>query len=79
MPGECVFLPLTRGMIACVFRLQPVGIVTGYDAVQSGNETALQEAVYAQPVAAGIDAGLPAFEVYTSGRCAVQADMTCIL
>jgi hypothetical protein len=39
--------------------------VTGFTAVPTGNLTALQQAVYVNPVAAGIDGA--AIETYTSG------------
>jgi len=43
------------------------GYCTGYTDVTSGSESALQVAVAQQPTSVAIDAGLPSFQLYTSG------------
>jgi len=48
--------------------------VTNYTSVQSGNENALQVAVYMTPVAVGIDASQSSFQFYDSG---VYYDPSC--
>jgi len=53
-------------------------VVVNYQVVTPNNELELQSAVASAPVSAGIDAGDPAFQLYTggvfSGPCGIQLD-----